>query len=114
LAERFVDTLARSLVGRVPRRRLVGAAAGLAALVGGGWRPPSASARCTTLGRMCQANGDCCRGGRCTGGYCRCKRHWAPCWGTDKCFSLLHDWRNCGACGHICQGGAVCDRGTCI
>ena len=113
MTEARIDTLARSAAVGWSRRRILGAATvGLAALLGRLQSRDSAAASCRKLGRTCRTNGACCRGATCVNGYCRCRRDWATC-GTDKCFPLRHDDRNCGACGNVCLLGATCVDGTC-
>ncbi|HXN31646.1 MAG TPA: hypothetical protein VN894_07290, partial [Polyangiaceae bacterium] len=43
-------------------------------------------------------------GGTCADGYAQCGLH---------CVKLAVDPRNCGACGHACQGGSACADGAC-
>lgn len=113
MAASRLDTAARSPAAASSRRRLLGAASGgLAALIGA-LRPVPAAASCRKLGRTCQTNGACCRGATCIDQRCRCRRHWDTC-GTDKCFPLLLDPRNCGAGGNVCLLGAICQDGTCV
>lgn len=108
-----IATAARSVAGASSRRRLLGASSGGLAALLGALLPGPATASCRKLGRTCQTNGACCRGATCIDQHCRCRRHWDTC-GTDKCFPLLLDPRNCGTCGNICLNGALCQDGTCV
>jgi hypothetical protein len=108
--EQRIDRIARHLVGTLGRRRVAGGLS--AALIGGLLLPASVVALCRPLGSACQATGQCCAYMVCRDHHCRCRRNWDNC-GTDKCFPLLVDPRNCGACGNFCPLGATCVDGAC-
>lgn len=106
------DALTRAIAMPRSRRPLLGAG------VGGAFSAlltrfaPETAAGCKKAGAKCKKNGNCCAGGRCRHGRCRCKQGWSECGQDGLCHNLSSDAINCGACGQLCLTGC-CVAGVC-
>jgi hypothetical protein len=106
--------MARALVGASTRRtlsaRLGTTALGLLAGVAGG--RAAALAGCGRVLARCRSSADCCKGGRCRGGQCKCKAGLADC--AVRCRNLRTAAGDCGGCGTACRPDQICVEGACV
>lgn len=129
------DEFARELAGGVSRRRLLRSlAGGAAAMVVGSRLAASAEAACTPPGprNFCNVDSDCCSGGVCRLGACRCGSGFKQCGDrcvtistqcgicpaghqhcNGQCRNVQSDRFNCGSCNRPCAANQICSSGHC-
>lgn len=98
------DDFARRAIVAIPRRpilRALGAAAVTAMLAR--FASLEAAAACGKVGTKCRRSRECCRGGVCRHGRCRCRDGFTNCDGRCRC----------GTCDTTCERGDICLAGRC-